>query len=117
MYLQGMKRMYSMCHLIHADLSEYNMLWFKGDLYFIDVGQSVEPAHPNGLDFLFRDCVNVSHYFSRLWMGEVGGVRTAQELFNYITDMDIHADTDQEFIVQVGVAEVNYICSNIMTTI
>lgn len=104
-----MKRMYSVCHLIHADLSEYNMLWFKGDVYFIDVGQSVEPSHPNGLEFLFRDCVNVSSYFSRLWAGPEGGVRTAQELFNYVTDMAICADTDQEFIVQVGVVEMNSI--------
>ena len=102
---QGMKHMYTDCHLIHADLSEYNMLWFKGNIYFIDVGQAVESSHPHGLEFLYRDCSNVSHFFSRVWVGPEGGVKTPQELFNYVTDMNIQADSDQEFIVQVGVAE------------
>lgn len=29
-------------------------------VWLIDVSQSVEPAHPHGLEFLFRDCRNVS---------------------------------------------------------
>ena len=97
--LQGMKRMYRECHLIHADLSEYNMLWFEGRLYFIDVGQSVEPSHPSGLEFLYRDCGNVSAFFSRVGLG--GEAMTAQQLFNYITDIGIVADGDKEFVVQV----------------
>ncbi len=91
--------MYTECHLIHADLSEYNMLWYQDKIYFIDVGQSVEPSHPNGHAFLFRDCGNVSAFFSRSGLGEMA--KSSQELFNYVTDLDIHADSDQEFIVQV----------------
>ena len=41
--------MYTTCRLVHSDLSEYNMLWHNGEVYFIDVGQSVEPSHPHGL--------------------------------------------------------------------
>ena len=33
--------MYVKCKLVHADLSEYNMLWYKNVLYIIDVSQSV----------------------------------------------------------------------------
>lgn len=91
--------MYQECHLIHADLSEYNMLWFKGHIYFIDVGQSVEPSHPNGLKFLFRDCGNVSSFFSRAGLGEEA--MTSHQLFNYITNIGIRADSDEEFVVQV----------------
>lgn len=91
--------MYTQCHLIHADLSEYNMLWYQGNIYFIDVGQSVEPSHPNGLEFLYRDCCNVSSFFMRAGLGDAA--MTAQQLFNYITDMGIHADGDKEFVVQV----------------
>lgn len=96
---QGMKQMYTGCHLVHADLSEYNMLWYKDNIYFIDVGQSVEPSHPNGLEFLYRDCRNVCSFFSRA--GMVDKVKTPQQLFNYVTDIGVHAESDQEFILQV----------------
>ncbi|KAG8009667.1 Serine/threonine-protein kinase RIO3 [Nibea albiflora] len=52
--------MYQECNLVHADLSEYNMLWHDGKVWLIDVSQSIEPTHPHGLEFLFRDCRNVS---------------------------------------------------------
>lgn len=55
-----MKRLYSEANLVHADLSEYNILWHDGQCWFIDVGQSVEPSHPNAHMFLFRDCSNIS---------------------------------------------------------
>lgn len=38
-----MRTMYSECKLVHADLSEYNILYFEKNLYFIDVSQSVRP--------------------------------------------------------------------------
>jgi serine/threonine-protein kinase RIO1 len=37
----NMRVMYQRCKLVHGDLSEYNMLYFKGTLYIIDVSQSV----------------------------------------------------------------------------
>ena len=52
--------MFKRCNLVHADLSEYNMLWHRGEVWYIDVSQSVEPTHPHGLEFLLRDCTNVS---------------------------------------------------------
>ncbi len=99
-----MRKMYSDCHLIHADLSEYNMLWYKGEIVFIDVGQSVEPSHPNGLEFLFRDCQNVHRFFSQRWPADKSSVMNPQKLFNYVTGMALPTGTDQEFIVQVSVA-------------
>ena len=96
---QGMQKMYRGCHLVHADLSEYNMLWHEGKVYFIDVGQSVEPSHPHGLEFLFRDCCNVSKFFSRSGCG--GQVMSAQELFNFVTRMNIYEESDEAFLIQV----------------
>ena len=55
------KTMYEKCHLVHADLSEYNILYHAGCCWFIDVSQSVEPHHPEALTFLYRDCVNVTN--------------------------------------------------------
>ena len=93
-----MERMYKDCHLVHADLSEYNMLWFEGRVYFIDVSQSVEPSNPYGLELLLRDCRNVSTFFSQK---NVGDVPNSHELFNRLTGLDISAVNDQEFVAQV----------------
>ena len=97
-FSQGMERMYRGCHLIHADLSEYNMMWFEGRVYFIDVSQSVEPSHPHGLEFLVRDCRNVSTFFTK---SGVSGVMNGYELFNHLTGLDITADNHEEFLVKV----------------
>ena len=57
--VKDMRKMYHECHLVHADLSEYNILYHKGTLHIIDVSQSVEHDHPHALDFLRKDCTNV----------------------------------------------------------
>lgn len=60
-----MRRMYQTCKLVHADLSEYNILYNEGQLYLIDVSQSVEPEHPRSLEFLRMDIKNVGDFFRR----------------------------------------------------
>ena len=94
-----MQSMYKKCHLVHADLSEYNLLWHRGRVFFIDVGQSVEPSHPNGLEFLLRDCTNVSGFFSRAGVREV---MTPHQLFNHVSGLQISATENSEFIAQVS---------------
>ena len=49
-----MEQLYNSCQLVHADLSEYNILWWEKECWLIDVSQAVEPIHPSGLDFLYR---------------------------------------------------------------
>lgn len=44
----------------------YNILWHEEQCWFIDVSQAVEPTHPHGLEFLYRDCTNISNFFRRL---------------------------------------------------
>lgn len=63
--LTYMRMMYHVCKLVHADLSEYNLLYFKEKLYMIDVSQSVEHDHPRSLEFLRIDIKNVTDYFKR----------------------------------------------------
>ncbi|KAL2820880.1 RIO1 family-domain-containing protein [Aspergillus cavernicola] len=60
-----MRVMYQTCHLVHADLSEYNTLYHNNTLYVIDVSQSVEHDHPRSLEFLRMDIKNVSDFFRR----------------------------------------------------
>jgi RIO kinase 1 len=59
------RRLYQRCKLVHADLSEYNLLYHQGEVWIIDVSQSVEHDHPMALDFLRRDCLIISDFFDR----------------------------------------------------
>lgn len=60
-----MRKLFQECKLVHADLSEYNMLYNNGEIWVIDVSQSVEHDHPLALEFLRRDVVNVNEYFEK----------------------------------------------------
>ncbi|KAK4502377.1 hypothetical protein PRZ48_005802 [Zasmidium cellare] len=60
-----MRKMYQVCRLVHADLSEYNLLYHKSRLYVIDVSQSVEHDHPRSLEFLRMDIKNVTDFFKK----------------------------------------------------
>ncbi|UJR15520.1 hypothetical protein I4U23_002460 [Adineta vaga] len=102
--LNLLKRIYHECKLIHADFSEYNLLWFENILYVIDVAQSVEPYHPNAYIYLLRDCTNVSTYFSRRSLNE--HVLTPEETFNYVTGLGFK-QTGQEFLNEVHTYEKN----------
>ena len=67
--------------LVHADLSEYNVL-MKGDKpYLIDFGQAVVLRHPNATMFLRRDISNILQYFSKHY----GIVKDFDTVFGYIT--------------------------------
>jgi RIO kinase 1 len=76
-----MRRMYQVCRLVHADLSEYNILYHDRLLYIIDVSQSVEHDHPRSLEFLRMDIKNTGDFFRRQ------GVDTLADrvIFDFIT--------------------------------
>ncbi|EER39431.1 serine/threonine protein kinase RIO1 [Histoplasma capsulatum var. duboisii H88] len=82
--LGHMRTMYQECRLVHADLSEYNILYHENKLYIIDVSQSVEHDHPRSLEFLRMDIKNVTDFFQRK------GVHTLSEMavFEFITAND-----------------------------
>lgn len=68
LYLQllgYMRILYQTCRLVHADLSEYNILYHNDKLWLIDVSQSVEHDHPRSLEFLRMDIKNISDFFRR----------------------------------------------------
>ena len=56
---------YRKANLVHADLSEYNMLYYRKKVYFIDVGQSVNIKHPSSEIFLRRDIFNICTFFRK----------------------------------------------------
>lgn len=79
-----MKIMYQKAKLVHADFSEYNILYFEGKCFIIDLATAVEPTHPSAFEFLMRDCHNITNYFEK---HEVP-VKTKEELFFEITQLD-----------------------------
>jgi len=52
--------------LVHADLSEYNILNDRTRIVVIDIGQAVSRAHPEAKKFFERDITNLSRYFTKI---------------------------------------------------
>jgi RIO kinase 1 len=53
------------CHVVHGDLSAYNMLYAGERLRVIDMPQAVDTrTNPNARSLLARDVANVCHYFA-----------------------------------------------------
>ncbi|CAN1346580.1 Serine/threonine-protein kinase RIO1 [Linum perenne] len=85
------------CKLVHGDLSEYNILYYEGHLYIIDVSQSVDLDHPRALDFLREDCVHVSDFFKKHGVA----VMNIRELFDFIVDPSITDDSIDNYLEEV----------------
>lgn len=79
------REMYYKCDLIHADLSEFNLIWHTGSVYVIDLGQSVLRGHPFAFKFLLRDCNNISRFFQSRGLTDM---MSGSELFCEIIGID-----------------------------
>ena len=52
--------------IVHADLSEFNILWHKDSPYIIDFPQAINrKTHPSTEVFLERDLKNILHFFGK----------------------------------------------------
>jgi RIO kinase 1 len=91
-----MQKMYKVCKLVHADLSEYNILYHEKKLFIIDVSQSVEHDHPRSLEFLRMDIKNVSDFFRRKGVN----VLSEQTIFSFTTCLGSYDETHIEATVQ-----------------
>lgn len=92
--IQIVRNIYWKCRLVHADLSEFNMLYQGDKLYVIDVSQSVEHDHPHALEFLRKDCTNVTDFFKKNGVC----VMTVRELFDFVTDPSISDDNVDDYL-------------------
>uniref|UniRef100_A0A0R3RUR9 Serine/threonine-protein kinase RIO1 n=1 Tax=Elaeophora elaphi TaxID=1147741 RepID=A0A0R3RUR9_9BILA len=85
-----MRRMYRDCRLVHADLSEYNVMVMEEKLYIIDVSQSVEHNHPRSIEFLRSDCSNVTKFFR----SRGTSVLSTRDLFRLVADPSIKTESE-----------------------
>ncbi|XP_038975633.1 serine/threonine-protein kinase RIO1-like [Phoenix dactylifera] len=92
-----MRTLYQKCKLVHGDLSEYNILYFEGHLYIIDVSQAVDLDHPCALDFLKEDCVHVSDFFKKHGVA----VMTVKELFDFVINQSIADEDVDDYLEKV----------------
>ncbi|TRY91383.1 hypothetical protein DNTS_013514 [Danionella cerebrum] len=75
--LNMMQRLYQDCNLVHADLSEYNILWHDGQVWFID-------------------------FFEKAGVAEALNVF---ELFNTVSGLEINCDNEADFLAQIEALE------------
>lgn len=62
--LDDVAKLYS-AGIVHADISEFNILMDDRGPYLIDVGQAVLLTHPSAQEFLLHDVSNLVKYFSQ----------------------------------------------------
>ena len=79
--LTYLKRLYQKADLVHADLSEYNIMIWKGRPVIFDVAQSVLTKHPMADRFLRRDLENLHKYFKR----KVSDIYSVDEMYKRVT--------------------------------
>ena len=82
--LDYLKKLYLKAELVHGDLSEYNIMVWKGRPVIFDVSQAVSVAHPMADFLLRRDLANLNRFFSRLDVK----VLTAEECYKKVTGHD-----------------------------
>lgn len=64
--IEYLERLYKRAGLVHGDISEYNVMMWRGEPYIFDMAQAVLTAHPMSETFLKRDIENLNRYFKRL---------------------------------------------------
>jgi len=79
--IEDVRKIYQVARLVHGDLSEYNVMIWKGRHYIIDVSQAVKVSHPNANEFLIRDLRNIRKFFTDVVGLEVPSL---ESLYNYV---------------------------------
>jgi RIO kinase 1 len=62
--MRQIKILYQQANLVHADISEYNIFYYKRKPILFDFGQAVLVDHPMAETFLIRDISNILNYFT-----------------------------------------------------
>eukprot|EP01104_Vermistella_antarctica_P008130 TRINITY_DN2032_c0_g4_i1.p1 TRINITY_DN2032_c0_g4~~TRINITY_DN2032_c0_g4_i1.p1 ORF type:complete len:651 (-),score=205.00 TRINITY_DN2032_c0_g4_i1:192-2144(-) len=89
------RQMYQKALLVHADLSEYNLLWFKNEIYVIDVSQAIENDNPNALNYLRRDCIRITDFFVR---NGIKNAMSSKQLFDFVVDPELDLEAEDDYL-------------------
>lgn len=81
--LEYLRRLYLKAELVHGDLSEYNIMIWKGRPVVFDISQAVPVSHPMADFMLRRDLTNLNKYFSRLGVE----VPPVEECYKVVTEI------------------------------
>ena len=79
--LTYVKKLYQEAKLVHADLSEYNIMVWKDEPVLFDFSQAVLLEHPMANKFLQRDLENLYRYFRGLDVT----VLSQEEMYRWVT--------------------------------
>ncbi|MFQ5758716.1 MAG: serine protein kinase RIO, partial [Candidatus Bathyarchaeia archaeon] len=79
--LNHVKKLYQKAELVHADLSEYNIMIWEGKPMLFDISQAVPLKHPMASKFLRRDLENLHRYFKKLNVS----VLSIEEMYRRVT--------------------------------
>ena len=82
-----LRLLYQKASLVHGDLSEYNIMIWRGHPVLFDISQAVATEHPMADRLLMRDILNLNRYFSQI------GVKTETE--NGIYEQVVGASVDK----------------------
>ena len=60
------RKIYNKAKLVHGDFSDFNLLYYKGKVYVIDVSQAIPIYSPAARDYLEKDIKNILYIGERL---------------------------------------------------
>ncbi len=64
--IEDIKKLYQKAKLVHADLSPFNILYWNGKHYIIDLAQGLKIDQEYAHKFLYRDIVNLVSFFQAI---------------------------------------------------
>jgi RIO kinase 1 len=82
--LQQVRKLYQKAGLVHGDLSQYNIMLWKGSPLIFDISQAVPLSHPRAMEFLERDIRNLNAYFRKIGVK----VKPFEEVYEWVTKVD-----------------------------
>ena len=80
--IKYVERLYRKADLVHGDLSEYNIMVWKGKPVVFDMSQAVPTSHPMAKFLLKRDLANLNRFFSRFGVK----VLSAEEAYRQVVE-------------------------------
>jgi RIO kinase 1 len=83
-----LRLLYQKASLVHGDLSEYNIMIWRGHPVIFDLSQAVATEHPLADRLLMRDILNLNRYFGQI------GVETESE--DDVYDLVVRKSVDKD---------------------